>query len=106
IEAWLKDGRTGWDAFPNTGQGKIDAQTGPLAAALDDSNIKLETGAHVDWLEPAPDGKSIAAIHYTQGGAQKRLTPKLVIVAAGALMTCVALGTMFSLAIFLEPISL
>ncbi|TGQ12373.1 MULTISPECIES: MFS transporter [unclassified Mesorhizobium] len=29
-----------------------------------------------------------------------------VIVAAGALMTCVALGAMFSLAIFLEPISL
>ncbi len=29
-----------------------------------------------------------------------------VIVAAGALMTCVALGAMFSLAIFLEPMSL
>ena len=28
-----------------------------------------------------------------------------VIIAAGALMTCVALGTMFSLAIFLEPLS-
>ncbi|RTL93707.1 MAG: MFS transporter, partial [Hyphomicrobiales bacterium] len=29
-----------------------------------------------------------------------------VIVASGALMTCVALGAMFSLAIFLEPMSL
>ena len=29
-----------------------------------------------------------------------------VIVAAGALMSCVAIGAMFSLAIFLEPISL
>ena len=28
-----------------------------------------------------------------------------VIVAAGALMTCVALGAMFSLAIFLEPMA-
>jgi hypothetical protein len=28
-----------------------------------------------------------------------------VIVAAGALMTCVALGAMFSLAVFLEPMS-
>ena len=29
-----------------------------------------------------------------------------VIVAAGALMTCVAIGAMFSLAIFLEPMAL
>ncbi|RUX63778.1 MFS transporter, partial [Mesorhizobium sp. M7A.F.Ca.US.014.04.1.1] len=29
-----------------------------------------------------------------------------VIVAAGALMSCVAIGTMFSLAIFLEPMAI
>ncbi|MDG4882913.1 MFS transporter [Mesorhizobium sp. WSM4884] len=34
------------------------------------------------------------------------LSYRWVIVAAGALMTCVALGAMFSLAIFLEPMSL
>jgi hypothetical protein len=28
-----------------------------------------------------------------------------VIVAAGALMTCVSMGTMFSLAVFLQPMS-
>ena len=33
IDAWLKEGKTGWDAFPNTGRGKIDAQSGPLTAA-------------------------------------------------------------------------
>ena len=33
------------------------------------------------------------------------LSYRWVIVAAGALMTCVALGAMFSLAIFLEPMS-
>ena len=27
IEAWLKDGKTGWDAFPNTGAGKMDAES-------------------------------------------------------------------------------
>ena len=32
IDAWLKDGQTPWDAFPNTGAGKIDAESGPLAA--------------------------------------------------------------------------
>ena len=33
------------------------------------------------------------------------LSYRWVIVAAGALMTCVAIGAMFSLAIFLEPMS-
>lgn len=35
-----------------------------------------------------------------------RISYRWVIVAAGALMTCVALGAMFSLAIFLEPMAL
>ena len=34
------------------------------------------------------------------------LSYRWVIVAAGALMSCVAIGAMFSLAIFLEPMSL
>jgi choline dehydrogenase-like flavoprotein len=83
IEAWLKGGKTPWDAFPNTAAGKVDAETGPLAAALADENVRLETGAHVDYLEPSPDGKTIA-IHYTQGGEAKKLAPKLVILSAGA----------------------
>ena len=91
IETWLKEGRTGWDAFPNTGQGKVDAQTGPLAAALADPNIRIETSAHVDWLETAPDGASITAIHYTQNGSQKRLSPKLVILSAGAIRSATLL---------------
>lgn len=85
IDAWLKDGKTPWDAFPNTGSGKVDAETGPLAAALADENISLETGAHVDYLEASADGKSIAAIHYTKNGEARKLTPKLVILSAGAI---------------------
>ncbi|UCI09130.1 GMC oxidoreductase [Mesorhizobium sp. B1-1-8] len=91
IDTWLREGKTGWDAFPNTGHGKIDAQTGPLTAALADADIKLETGAYVDYLEAAPDGKSIAAIHYTQGGSRKKLAPKLVILSAGAVNSAVIL---------------
>ena len=84
IEAWLKDGATPWDAFPNTGSGKTDAETGPLAAALADGNIRLETGAHVEHLETSADGTSIAAIHYRQNGEAKKLSPKLVVLSAGA----------------------
>ncbi|MBZ9977648.1 FAD-dependent oxidoreductase [Mesorhizobium sp. BR-1-1-10] len=91
IDTWLREGRTGWDAFPNTGQGKMDAQTAPLAAALNDPNIKLETGAHVEYLETAPDGKTVSAVHYRQNGELKKLSPKLVILSAGAVNSAVIL---------------
>lgn len=84
IETWLAGGRTPWDAFPNTGTGKMDAETAALAAALTDENIRIETGAEVGHLELAPDGRSVAAIHYRQGGEDKRVTPKLVVLSAGA----------------------
>lgn len=84
IETWLKGGRTPWDGLPNTGAGKIDAESGPLTKALDDSNITLVTGAFVETLEAGPDGR-ITAIHYRQGGELKKLSPKLVILSAGAI---------------------
>ncbi len=84
IDTWLAGGRTPWDGFPNAGQGKKDAETAPLAAALLDPDITLVTSAHVDTLEEGPDGR-ITAIHYTHGGERKRLSPKLVILSAGAI---------------------
>jgi choline dehydrogenase-like flavoprotein len=91
IEAWLKGGRTGWDAFPNTGLGKMDAESVSLAAALVDENIQLLTGAHVGHLELAPDGKTIAAVHYRHQGQSKKVSPKLVILSAGAIMSAAIL---------------
>lgn len=85
IETWLMDGRTPWDAFPNTGSGKMDAESAPLAAALRDPNIALLTGAFVETLEAAPDGKSIAAVRYRHEGEEKTVSPKLVILSAGAI---------------------
>ncbi|MDW5312594.1 GMC family oxidoreductase [Rhizobium sp. PL01] len=84
IDAWLAGGRTPWDGFPNTGKGKKDAESAPLAAALKDPNIELITSAHVETLEAGPGGR-IQAIHYTHNGERKRLSPKLVILSAGAI---------------------
>ncbi|WP_457586939.1 FAD-dependent oxidoreductase [Ensifer canadensis] len=84
IETWLSGGRTPWDGFPNTGKGKKDAETASLASALNDPNIELITSAHVDTLEKGPGGR-IEAIHYTHRGEKKRLSPKLVILSAGAI---------------------
>lgn len=85
IEEWLKGGRTPWDAFPNTGEGKMDAESGPLKHALLDSNIQLLTGAHVDTLLPSSDRKSIVSVTYTHKSGRRTITPKLVILAAGAI---------------------
>lgn len=84
IDTWLSGGRTPWDGFPNTGKGKKDAETASLAAALSDPNIELITSAHVDTLETGPGGR-IEAINYTERGEKKRLSPKLVILSAGAI---------------------
>ncbi|WP_163265719.1 GMC oxidoreductase [Chelativorans alearense] len=83
-EAWLSRAGTPWDAFPNAGRGKMDAETCALAAALEDADIRLETEAKVERLEAAADGKSIARVHYRQGNEQKSVSPKLVILSAGA----------------------
>jgi len=85
IEAWLAGGRTPWDAFPNTGVGKMDAESASLAVALKDPNIQLVTGALVEHLETSPDGKAIDAIHYHRNGEAMTLSPKLVILSAGAI---------------------
>ncbi len=91
IEAWLKGGRTGWDAFPNSGAGKMDAESASLASALTDPNIRLVTGALVERLETSPDGGRIETIHYVEKGERKRLSPKLVILSAGAINSAVIL---------------
>jgi choline dehydrogenase-like flavoprotein len=88
---WLKRAATPWDAYPDSFTGKMDAETCGLKAALSDPSITLETGAEVLRLETEADGKRIAAVLYKKDGAEHRLTPKLVILSAGAVMSAVLL---------------
>ena len=80
IEAWLAGGATGWDAFPGTSPGKMDAETVGLAAALLHPNVTLRTGARVARLEADAAGR-IAAILLENG---ERLAAPQVVLAAGA----------------------
>ncbi len=89
--AWLKRAATGWDAHPDSFTGKMDAETCGLAAALRDPNVALETGAEVLRLETDAAGKRVAAVVYRKDGAEQRLSPKLVVLAAGAVMSAVLL---------------
>ncbi len=84
IERWLKGGQTPWDAFPDTRSGKMDAESCPLAKALAAPNVSMQTGAYVETLETSPDGKKIIAVNAVVKGVHQRLTPKIVILSAGA----------------------
>ncbi len=90
IERWLKRAQTPFDAFPDTLTGKMDAESCGLAAALKDPNITLETGADVLRLE-TDEANRISAIVYQQNGEEKRLSPALTILSAGAVRSSVLL---------------
>ncbi len=90
IEAWLERGQTGWDAHPNTGPGKKDAESVGIAHALRHQNVRLETGCHVTRLHTSDDGE-ISAVEYDQDGRSHRVSAKTVILAAGAVNSAVLL---------------
>ena len=91
IEAWLKGGKTPWDAFPNTDTGKMDAETCGLAAALKYDNVTLETGARVLRLETDAAGKRVERVVYQKAGETLQLSPKAVVLAAGAVNSALLL---------------
>ena len=84
IEAWLKRAPTPWDAFPDARTGKMDAETCGLASALTHANVTLRTGARVERLILAPDGKRIEGAQYRSGGETRVVKAKTVVLAAGA----------------------
>lgn len=91
IDRWLAEGKTGWDAFPNTGKGKIDAESGPLSEALTHPNVRLMTGAEVLRLETDASGQKVVAAIVRQGGREQRLTARGFALAAGAIQSAALL---------------
>ncbi|MBL8575058.1 MAG: GMC family oxidoreductase [Hyphomicrobiaceae bacterium] len=91
VDRWLAHGRTPWDAFPDARSGKMDAETCALIPALAHDNVRIESGAEVRRLIAAPDGRRIAAVEYLKAGELNRVSPKLVILAAGAVRSAAIL---------------
>ncbi len=90
VDAWLGGGETGWDAYPNTGVAKKDAESVGLKAALRHNTVHLQTGCEVSRLIPASDGR-IAAVEYHQGNRSHRTSAKVVVLSAGAVNSAVLL---------------
>jgi choline dehydrogenase-like flavoprotein len=91
IDKWLAKARTPWDAHPNSFDGKMDAETTALAYALQHETVKLQTKSRVTRLETSADGSRIETVHYLHDGEAKSVSPKLVILAAGAVQSSVLL---------------
>jgi len=91
IDRWLRKARTPWDAHPNSDDGKLDAETAPLAKALQHANVRLQTNSPVVRLEASADGKTIKTVHYRQHVEAKSVSPKLVILSAGAVQSAALL---------------
>ncbi len=90
IERWLARAATPFDAYPDTLTGKMDAESCGLAAALVDPDIELLTGAEVLRLETDAANR-ISAVVYRHRGEEISVSPKLVILSAGAIRSATLL---------------
>lgn len=91
IDRWLKKSKTPWDAHPNSDDGKMDAETTALALALQHKNVRLQTGSRVTKLITAADGERIENVCYVKDGVEHKLSPRLVILSAGAVQSAALL---------------
>ncbi|OCJ10399.1 GMC family oxidoreductase [Rhizobium sp. AC27/96] len=86
IDRWLAKAQTPWDAHPNSADGKMDAETVALAAALRHENVRLETNARVVRLDTGAGGL-IEKVVYLKNGQTLSVSPKIVILSAGAVQS-------------------
>ncbi|MDM9623097.1 GMC family oxidoreductase [Rhizobium sp. S96] len=90
IDAWLAKAQTPWDAHPNSNDGKMDAETAALSVAMKHPNVILETNARVVRLETGPKDE-VAKVIYIKDGETRSVSPKIVILSAGAVQSSVLL---------------
>lgn len=90
IERWLHGGRTTWDGYPDTRSGKMDAETCGLSEALAHPNVTLVTDARATGLTAGQGGRIVEVI-YRAEGAERRLCPGVVALAAGAVQSAALL---------------
>ena len=91
IDRWMAKSKVPWDGHVNSDDGKMDAESCALADALKHPNVTIQTGSRVTKLETDADGKTIKRIQYLRDGKAETLSPKLVILSAGAVQSAALL---------------
>lgn len=90
LDQWLARARTPWDAYPDTTGAKRDAESVGLAKALSYATVSLVTGAEVTQLA-ANDNGQIDSVRFVKDGISHQLSPKMVVLSAGAVNSAVLL---------------
>ena len=90
LDAWLGVAQTPWDAFPNSGGGKMDAETCALNQALKSPNVRLATGCKVVRLVEGADGRVDHAVVESDGRPLEVRADHFVL-AAGAVQSAALL---------------
>ncbi len=84
IDSWMARAKTPWDAFPDTGTGKMDAESAALKPVLDRANVTLMTDARVKRLHTGTDGKCIESVEVERAGQVLKIRGALFVLSAGA----------------------
>ncbi|WP_084353709.1 FAD-dependent oxidoreductase [Primorskyibacter flagellatus] len=87
LDRWLSRASTPWDAYPNTSGGKLDAETGGLAAALAHDNVSLRTNSRVSRVLVGPEGR-VTGVELASGEV---ISARIVVLAAGAVQSAALL---------------
>lgn len=90
IDTWLNAGRTTWDAYPNTCDGKMDAEICALREALAYENVVLKTDAHVVSLSCNSEAQVDNVVCNIEGKLH-HLSAPMVVLAAGAVQSAALL---------------
>ena len=95
LPRWLENGKTPWDAFPDSNGGKMDAESVGIKAALAHKNVQLLTRTPAIKLlvdqDKAANAPSITGVVVDSPEGKKTLRAKLVIVCAGAVQSAILL---------------
>lgn len=87
LEEWLADGATPWDAYPNTGKGKKDAESAALQKALSFPNVRLMTGREVRKLVLDESGQRVSSILVDGPEGTEQFSVDLLVLSAGAVQS-------------------
>lgn len=89
LSTWLQRAPTPWDAFPNAGSGKMDAETA-LTEALRHPNVTLMTQTRATRLVCDATGR-ITAVEVVCNGQAQTIEAETFALAAGAVQTAALL---------------
>jgi choline dehydrogenase-like flavoprotein len=82
---WLSRAQTPWDGYPDTFTGKCDAESGPLAKALEQPGVSLMPQVRISYLATTKDGKFVARAHGLGPEGEVTVSAGTFVLAAGAI---------------------